>query len=181
MNYFKKLRIKIGNYLLNRKLKKRNYKPIICNLKHAKKIGIIYDSLSNEDLSAIKKVEKSYINQNIKVELLGFSNAKIIQDNLIGDNNHHYVCIKDLNWLFQPKSELLKEFIAKDFDILINLYTNEDFCTEVIVRSSYAKFKVGPAHLNKNMHDLMIDGGEKKNNILYLNEQISYYLGIINS
>ena len=95
------MRIKIGNYLLNRKLKKRNYKPVICNLKNAKKIGIIYDSISNEDLSAIKKIEKSYINQNIKVESLGFSNAKIIQDNLIGDNSHHYVCIKDFNCYFK--------------------------------------------------------------------------------
>ncbi len=181
MNYFKKLRIKIGNYLLNRKLKKRNYKPVICNLKSARKIGIVYDSLSEDDLSAIKKIEKFYLSLHINIELLGFSNAKLIKDNLIGDNQRHYACTKDFNWLFQAKSELLKEFISKDFDILINLYTHDEFCIEYIIMSSMAKFKVGPSHLNKQMHDFMIDGGNKKNNIIYLNEQISHYLNILNN
>ncbi len=179
MNYFKKLRIKIGNYLLNRKLKKRIQTPVICNLKNAKSIGIVYNSLSDQDINAIKKVEKAY--QNINVELLGFSNSKMLKDNQISDQKHYFICLKDFNWLFQPKSELLKEFISKDFDILINLYTKEEFCIEYIIRSSYAKFKVGPAHLNQQMHDLMIDGGEKKDNILYLNEQIDHYLSIINN
>ncbi len=180
MNYFKKLRIKISNYLLNRKLKKRIQKPVICNLNNAKTIGIVYNSLSEQDLSAIKKVEKAYLNLNVNVELLGFSNSKALKDDQIGDQKHHYACLKDFNWLFQPKSDLLKDFLSKDFDILINLYTNEEYCIEYIVRFSYAKFKVGPAHLNKQMHDLMIDGGEKKDNILYLNEQIDHYLSIIN-
>jgi hypothetical protein len=181
VNYFKKLRIKIGNYLLNRKLKKRNYTPVICNLKNANKIGIIYNTLSEADLSAIKKIEKSYLNQNIKVELLGFSSSKTIKNNLIGDINHHYICLRDFNWFFQAKSNLVKEFIIKDFDILINLYTKDEFCIEYIIRSSYAKFKVGPAHLNDIMHDLMIDGGAKNNNIEYLNEQISHYLTLLNN
>ncbi len=181
MNYLKKLRIKIGNYLLNRKLKKRIQTPVICNFKNAKSIGIVYNSLSENDLKAIKKVEKAYRNLNLEVELLGFSNSKNLKDNQISDQKHHFICLKDFNWLFQAKSHLLKEFISKEFDILINLYTIEEFCIEYIVRSSFAKFKVGAAHLNPQMHDLMIDNGEKKDNILYLNEQIDYYLNILSN
>lgn len=181
MNYLKKLRIKIGNYLLNRKLKKRIQKPITCNLQNAKSIGIVYNSLRDEDVSSIKKIIKTYQNRNIKVDLLGFSNSKKIKDDQIGDKNNNFICLKDFNWLFQAKSELLKDYISKEFDILINLYTQEEFCVEYIIRSSLAKFKVGPAHLNKQMHDLMIDSGERKDNILYLNEQIDHYLSIINN
>ena len=71
MNYLQNISIKIGAYLLKQKLKKSERKPIICNLKQAKTVGIIFDSLSKNDFKTVKNLEAVLKEQNIKVEILG--------------------------------------------------------------------------------------------------------------
>ncbi|MCW3807241.1 DUF6913 domain-containing protein [Plebeiibacterium marinum] len=172
------MRIRIGRYLLNRKLKKKNHTPVICNLENAKHIGIIYNAMSAKDMEAAKKIEKFYLSKNINVETLGFSNSKVLNETLISDQRHYYIGLKDYNWVFQPKSDMLKDFISKKFDILVDLYTLDDFCIEYIVKTSESKFLVGAAHINPQMHDFMIDCGNRKDDVTYLGEQINHYLSV---
>ncbi len=181
MNYFKKLRIKIGAFLLKLKLRKVKHDTIICNLTQAKYIGIVFNSLSENQIKVVKKVETYYHSKNINVETLGFCNLKKCNETHIGDKNHHFVSLLDFNWFFQAKSEILKNFINKEFNILINLYNEDEFPLEYILKTSNAGFKVGSANTNNEMHDLMIDVGKRKDDIEYLSEQMNHYLNIINN
>ncbi len=181
MNYFKKLRILIGAFLLRRKLKNIKRTPIICNVDNAKSIGIVFNSSKKEDMASIKKLETMFKQKNIPFEVLGYIPSKHKPDELIGDSHHHYICLNDFNWLFQPKSELIHQFIQKDFDILIDLYQEDEFPIEYILKISQARFKVGCAHVNNELHDLMIDVEKKKDDATYLSEQILHYLSMLNN
>jgi len=179
--FLKKLRTRIGRYLLKVKLNKTKRTVLICNLNKAKTIGIVFNAESGSDYELVKRIEKDYLKNNIKIEILGFTNKKQNNDNLIGDKSHHFINIKDFSWLFQPKSEILKTFINNKFDILINLYPEDIFCIEYIIMASNSPFKVGGAHLNSEMHDLMIDVGDKKDDLGYLIQQINHYLSLLNN
>ncbi len=175
------MRTKIGSYLLSKKIKQLNLKPVVCNLKQAQKIGLVFNAHSDKSIKAIKGIEKYYLDKNITIETMGFSHTKHLNSMLIGDKNHHYVCLKDFNWFYKPKNPLIKDFMDKRFDILINLFTENDFPVEYMVCASQANFKVGSAHLNNKMHDFMIDIGNKKDDITYLASQINHYLNILNN
>nr|WP_075589997.1 hypothetical protein [Labilibacter marinus] len=151
-----------------------------CNLKQAKSVGLIFNSTIEKDRQTIKKIESDLKDLNIKVEVMGFSPLKPNGDTLIGDTNHHYIGIKDFNWFYKPKNELIAQYTNNSFDILIDLYQEEQFEHEYILKTSLAKFKVGCAHLDKGLHDLMIDVGDKKGNSVYLSEQINHYLSVLN-
>lgn len=175
------MRIKIGAYFLNQKLKSLNIKTIACNLNQAKNIALVFNADSSNDVNALKIIEKYYRDKKIQVQTIGFSNSKHLNETFIGDKTHHFVCLKDFNWLFLPKKYLQETFLNNKFDILVNLYTQNTIAAEYLVRCSKAKFKVGSAHQNKQMHDLMIDTGDKKDDIIFLSNQVNYYLGILNT
>ncbi len=181
MNYIKKLRIYIGAFLLKQKIKNKKRTPVICNLKQAKDIGIVFNSANKNDIKTIKKFESFCKQSNIKLDILGYCNEKKSEDTLIGDSNHHYINVKDFNWFFQPKNSLIEHFSQTPYDILINLYQEEEFPIEYILKCSIAKFKVGCSHLNNAMHDMMIDVTKKQGDSDYLYEQIMHYLDILNN
>ncbi len=173
--------MRIGAFLLKHKLKKRKRTPIICNLGQAKNIGLLFNSDIHADRETVKKLESFLKQENKTIEVLGYSNIKKNDNPLIGDKNHHYVYTNDFNWFYKPKNELINQFILNDYDILIDLYQDEEFPVEYMVKTSNAKFKVGCAHLDKGLHDLMIDVSKKKGDSLYLSEQLKHYLSIINN
>ncbi|TLX74379.1 hypothetical protein E9993_12890 [Labilibacter sediminis] len=181
MNYLNNIRVKISAYLLNQRLKKNKRNPIICNLKQAKTVGILFNSVLKEDIKTVKQLEADLKEQNTKVEILGFANIKRNGETLIGDNQHHYIYKNDFNWIYKPKNPELQSFLTKKYDILINLYQDDIFAVESMVKTSDATFKVGCAHLHPSWHDLMIDVGSKKGDSNYLSEQINHYLSMINS
>lgn len=175
------MRNKISKYLLKRKIKKLNIKTVSCNLNQAKKVGLIYNAHNINNINALREIEKFYLDKKIDVETLGFAHTKHLSDMLIGNAKHHYVCLQDFDFFFLPKKHLIDSFLNNKFDILINLYTHNHYTLESLVCLSKAKFKVGSAHLNSQMHDLMIDVGDKKEDINYLSTQINHYLSILNT
>jgi len=181
VNYFKKLRIRIGAFLLKQKLKKQKRTPIICNINQAKTIGLIFNCTIDADRQTVRDLESFFRQSNKTVEVLGYSNVKKNGDPLIGDANHHYIYCNDFNWFFKPKNELIDNFISNQYDILIDLYQDEEFPVEYMLKLSRAKFKVGCAHLDKGLHDLMIDVSKKKGDSSYLSEHLKHYLSILNN
>ncbi len=179
MQFIKNIRIKIGQYLLNNKLKKTKRQLHMSNLKHAKYIGIVFNNMSDNDFSLVKSLENEYKAQQKKVEILGFCNDKNTYTNAIGDLKHCYTNLKGFNWFFQPKATEINEFINKKFDILINLYPENEFPVDYIIQASKASFKVGSLQMNQEIHDMIIDNSKKMNDTKYLSDQINYYLNMI--
>jgi hypothetical protein len=180
MKYLRKIRIFIASFFLKFKLKKTTRNIKICNLQDAKRIGLIFNSSDLDNKSLISMIERLYKDKGIITQVLGYAEKQNKEVTLISDPYHLYVTRKDFNWLFYPKNPSVIEFMNNEYDILINLYTQEEYPIEYLVRLSKACFKVGSAHTKTTMHDLMIDTGERKHDIKYLSDQINHYLSIIN-
>jgi hypothetical protein len=180
MKYLKKIRIYIASFFLKIKLKKYKRNIKTCNLQNAKQIALIYNSNIPGNKKILSSLENIYKEKGILVHVLGYSANPNMEEILISDRTHLYLTHKDFNWLYHPKNPSVIDFINKEYDILINLYTQDEFTIEYLVRLSKACFKVGSAHLKTTMHDLMIDTGEHKHEINYLSSQINHYLSTIN-
>ncbi len=181
MNYLKKLRIFIGAFLLKLKLKKTNHTPVICNLNEAKRIGIVFNSDNENDRKTAKELDLFFTQSHVQVQLLGYSRFKNNKSNLLSDKSHDYIHPQDFNWFYSPKNPAINNFIQHHFDILINLYQDSEFEVEYIVKLSNAGFKVGCAHLDNTMHDLMIDVSKNKDDSSYLSTHLKHYLSILKS
>ena len=91
-----------------------------------------------------------------------------------------FVTLKDINWYYKPKGVPVDNFINEDFDVLIDLVTNDCLPMEFLQALAHARFKVGKYNEDKkDVYDLMINVKEVKN-INYLIEQVHHYLTIIN-
>ncbi len=181
MQFIKDLRTNVGQYLLTNKLKKSKRQVRACNLSQARNIGIVYNSLSKEDNDIVKNLEKEYKKVGKTIEIIGFCNDRVNNGDQIGDKSHTYINLKDFSLFFQPKTPEINSFIEKKFDILINLYPENEFPVDYIIKSSQAFFKVGSTKANKEFLDLMIEIPPNNNDIKYLSEQINKYLNMLNN
>ncbi|GAF04316.1 DUF6913 domain-containing protein [Saccharicrinis fermentans] len=181
MNYLTNIRIRLGAFILKQKLKKKKRTPVICNLKQAKNIGIVYDTSIANNRQSVTKLESYFKELEMNIEVLGYAHVKKEENTLIGDNHHHYIYAQDFNWYYKPKNEMIEHFIQAPLDIIINLYQEEEFAIEYIIKMSNAKFKVGCAHIEESLHDLMIDVSKHKGDTEYLIENVKHYLNILNN
>jgi len=181
VNYFKNIRIRLAAFLLKQKLKKKKRTPVTCNLKQAKNIGIVYNTSIKNDRQSVTKLESYFKDLKMKVVVLGYAPEKNEENTLIGDQHHHYIYGQDFNWYYKPKNILIEEFIQEPLDIIINLYQEEEFAIEYVLKMSNAKFKVGCAHTEEGLHDLMIDVSKQKGDAAYLIENVKHYLAILNN
>ena len=75
------------------------------------------------------------------------------------------------------KNESLKEFIDKDYDVLINFYAEDKIELHFVAAASKAKFKVGFAEVDNRINDLII-GSATNNTNLFMTE-LKKYLKIL--
>lgn len=175
------LKRKIATYFLKRKLSNRKRTVKAQNLKSAKSIGILFEVGTHNEDTVIERFIESLKADGKKVYSIGFiQNAKEENDFKISMYEYFYTK-KDLNWLGFPSIEKTGKFLARDFDILIDLCINDNFSTEYILSHSNAKLKVGKTGGYKDEFcDLLIDIKEH-NDTQYLIEQIKNYLQKINT
>ena len=86
--------------------------------------------------------------------------------------------LKDLNWYYKPQNYIIKNFLEKDYDILINLCTSNCVPVKYLAGGSKAKFKVGKYEQDLSIYDMMID--VKKDTLSALITEVKHYLNLIN-
>ncbi|MFV0522263.1 MAG: DUF6913 domain-containing protein [Mangrovibacterium sp.] len=157
----------LNNTWLKSELKKKNRLKSFVNINNAATIGLIWQ---NEDIEATTYLIELLQNRNIVIEKLCFANTP----------GEMVFSKKDFSFFGRPKSDIVKEFINKPFDILIDITKDSTFEIKVIRALSKAKFKVGSSVSDSNYLDLniQIKGGAKS---MYLVEQILFYLEAINN
>lgn len=173
------LKESIGNFVLNYKLKRFTRNRGVYNLDTAKTIGVIFNGTNQQTYEIARSFIKYLMAGEIKVEALGFVNSKEVLDFYSYQTGVSFFSKKNLNWYNKPKNPVIDEFIAKDFDILLDLTIETDFPIKYIVSLSKAKFKVGRLIEGADYLDFMIDISKNKKHI-YLVEQINHYLSLIN-
>jgi hypothetical protein len=166
-----KLRTKIANLELERKVDGLSRKTKVYNFDTAKTVVVIW---SSEEEEAFRIIQKALKEKNISLQSLYYNtNKKAVPEDI---NSFYKV---QLNWLGFAKEGPAVDFLQKEPDILIDLSIKKQFPVEVLVKLSKAAFKVGYSSGENNPYDLNIDIHQKPEPN-YLAEQIINYLNLIN-
>jgi len=163
----------IGNRILGKKLRNQKRSVMVCNLKNAQNIGILYNATEYVSFEIIKEFTKQ-LSQNISnVSILGYVDSKKLIDHYLYRKGFDFFSRNDLNWYYKPISAVAEAFIKKPFDLLIDLSLEPCYPIQYIVALSPATFKVGKFSPDEKYLDLMIDTEKEDEQMKRVHEEIT--------
>jgi hypothetical protein len=175
---FKSIRRKIGNSILQKRLRNRRREKSISNFETSKLIGVVFKTDSQSDFEIVKRFLHFLSELDNKVVALCFIDSNKVPDYYLLRKGYNFFSKRDLNLFFLPKTYFILDFIEKPFDILINLCTDNSFPLTYITGLSKAKLKIGKFWEDQNLFDVMIDI-KKDNSVNYLIEHIKHYVPVL--
>jgi hypothetical protein len=174
-----KIRIKIGEYLLKRKLEKRERQIVFHNLKNIKTTGIVFEALPTENITHVKSFIAELKKYGIETKALGYAHEHRKHLDLIGGSTINYVSKDDFNFFYESKDKVIDEFVSKKFRLLIVYCENDYFPLKYISSLSLAEMKAGEQGVCDENLDFMIQLTERKG-LYELQKQLIRYLSTIN-
>ncbi len=139
-----------------------------------KKVGILVFDKEFNDLEWLSNLAKTLkINAN-ELEILSLVSLKKEEVSIFTNTFSE----KEIGWKGTLKSQVIKDFVAKDFDLLINFYETENLALQLVTAISKAKFKVGIFKADENLNDLIIQT-KLKDQTIFKTELVKY-LNILN-
>lgn len=160
-------------------LKRLNRYRKYTNLAGAESIGILFDASQEQNYLIVYDFARQLLDQQKKIKALGFINGTNIPHYCHPLLSFDYFTLKDLNWYKKPVSQFVRDFISLEFDIAINLDTNNIKYLTYVTGLSLSRFKVGKYRPeNTKYFDLMIDVKDSGNIELLLKE-ITHYLTVL--
>ncbi len=182
MELVENIRLKIGEFILAKKLANSRRKVYYSNLSVVKNIGIVWDASNLNEFQSLSRFYQTMQEKNINVKILGYFPGKDLPDQYTAIR--FLTCIKksELNFLLLPVSPESGSFINNHFDILIDVNFRNLFPLQYISSLSNARFKVGlfEPENGASPFDLMMEIKKPVDIDNYLNETIQY-LGMIKS
>ncbi len=182
MKWFDRIKEWMGRRRLLRELP-RDRKPIAKNLALARKVAIVYVATDEKAFTHVKNYVK-----RVKEELgisqimaLGLCDEKSLPHYLHPRLNFEAITLKDLNWYRIPQGNTVQNFMADEYEVLIDLSLEDRLPVQYIVAKSRARFKVGRySESNKRILDMMIDMAGSQS-LSQLIQQTHHYLLMVNS
>ncbi len=157
-------------------------KPIARNIGMARKVAIVYvvddEAAHNQVRNYVKRIKEEL--GISKVMALGYFDDKVLPHFLHARLNFDAICQKDLNWYRIPAGNTVENFMAEEYDIIIDLTLKDRLPIQYIVAKSRARFKVGRlSEGNKRILDMMIDMAGSQS-LPQLIQQMHHYLMMVN-
>ena len=178
IQFLENFKQKVGDYVFRRDLKHNDRKREVHNLHTAQSIGILYDATDLKDMILVSEFVNDLFKTKKDVKALGFVNRNELTHHHMPMLQFDFFFLKDLNWYYKPQNYIIKNFLEKDYDILINLCTSNCVPVKYLAGSSKAKFKVGKYEQDLSIYDMMID--VKKDTLSVLISEVKHYLNLIN-
>ena len=176
---FYNLRIKIGRYYYKKEQLQTNRNCQMTNLQDARKIGILYTLDDVPDYDRVCDFVSLLQGNHKEVKALGFVKNKNLIQRFLPKISYDFFSKRDLTWFYKPIHTQVKDFIEKEFDLLIDLSLHDNFPLKYISGLSKALLRVGSfSDENSDYYDLMIDLKPTMTTEEYLG-QIQHYLTII--
>jgi hypothetical protein len=163
----------IGARILEKKLRNQKRSVTVCTIKHAQNIGILYNATEYVSFEIIKEFTKKLSQNNSNVSILGYVDSKKLIDHYLYRKGFDFFSRNDLNWYYKPISEVTTAFIAKPFDLLIDLSLETCYPVQYIVALSPATFKVGKFSPDEKYLDLMIDTEKEDEQMKKVHDEIT--------
>lgn len=124
-----------------------------------KTIGLIYIVGEEKDQIEFTNFVSSLQSEGKEIRALGIINYKNIPHYCYPKLSYDYLTLKDINWIKKPTGAKYKDFIKKDFDLLINFDQTNNSTLNYIAAVASAGCKTGIFNEeNQNIYDLMIEG-----------------------
>ena len=178
---FGKIRTKIGEYYFHQEQSRSWHLRKMTNLREAKKIGILYTLNEVPDYDRVSDFVTQLQHDNKEVKALGFVRNKNLVTRFLPKISYDFFSRQDINWFYKPIHTQVKDFIEKEFDLLIDLSMNDNFSVKYIAGLSSALCRVGRfSEGNSDYYALMIDAKPAMSIDDFLG-QIRHYLTIINT
>jgi hypothetical protein len=150
------------------------------NLLDAKRIGILYTLNDVPDYDRVSEFVAKLQGSHKEVKALGFVRNKNLIQRFLPKISFDFFSKRDLTWFYKPIHTQVKDFIDKEFDLLIDVSLTDSFPLKYIAGLSNALLRVGRfSEENTAYYDLMIDMKPTMTSEEYLG-QIQHYLTIIN-
>lgn len=163
MEFINNLKYKYGLYRLRKDFRKPENNAIVCNLRDVKSLGILFNATKEEDFIIVRDFVHKWRKFIPQIIVLGFVDQKELSNYHIQPLEYKFFCYKDLNWYFKPNEDSVKDFVQKEFDILMDLNLTENLSVRFVVAESVALFKTGRyCEIEPNYYDLMINVQDKK-------------------
>ena len=168
-------------FVLKRESRRISRGRQICNLNNASRIGIVYYLPDETTYRKVSAFVKQLQDSGKKVKALGYVESKMLTGMFLPKLSYDFLYPSGLSWNYKPVSIPAKDFIESEFDILIDLSTEDILPLLFITALSRAKFKAGMQSADRaGFLDLMISLQEKQE-LDELITQIDHYLSIINT
>ena len=176
----KKIKLKIGHYILRKAIIKHNHSPQLITLSQAKKVAFLFDAQSSQSVAEVKSFLKYFLKLNIDVDVLGFIDGVKNKKEYISTLHINYFNMNDVNFFGVPNSRKIDTFINKKYDFLINLSLENSFCTKYLALLSQSKYRIGVFSKERFFdYDLMFN--LKVKSLGYFIEYLIHYLELINT
>ncbi len=158
-------------------------RPIARNIGAARKVAIVYmvedEVAHNHVRNYVKRLKEELGLSNIMA--MGFSDEKTMPNFLHAKLNFDAICQKDLNWYRIPQGNAVENFMAEEYEIIIDLTLQDRLPIQYIMAKSRARFKVGRySESNKKILDMMIDMAGSQS-LPQLIQQVHHYLMMVNA
>ncbi|MCX6278397.1 MAG: hypothetical protein NT004_09905 [Bacteroidetes bacterium] len=175
-----KLRKKIGQYYFRKENLRVERQCQMTNLKDARKIGILYTLDNVPDYELVSQFVAQLQGEHKEVKTLGFVKNKNLVQRFLPKLSFDFFSKRDLTWFYKPIHKQVRDFIEREFDLLIDLSLYDSFPLNYISGLSNALLRVGKfSEENNDYYELMIDLKPSLTSEEYLG-QIQHYLTVIN-
>ncbi|MEI6682400.1 MAG: hypothetical protein WCO44_07220 [Bacteroidota bacterium] len=176
---FHNLRIRIGQYYFKKEQSQSARQCKMTSLQDAKRIGILYTLDEVPDYDFVSEFVSQLQGKHKEVKALGFVKNKNLIQRFLPKISYDFFSRRDLTWFYKPIHTQVRDFIEKEFDLLIDLSMQDNFPLKYISGLSNALLRVGKfSEENTEYYDLMIDMKPTMTTADYLG-QIQHYLTII--
>ncbi|WP_378172926.1 DUF6913 domain-containing protein [Aquimarina sp. SS2-1] len=139
-----------------------------------KSLAVLIDASQSVNVLSVLKLANELGVKSDRLKVMGY---KEDQKEISDDKDAAYYNDKSFSVNGSVKSNSLNDFIKKEYDVLINFYSESKLELDYVAAASNAKFKVGFAEIDNRINDLVI-GVDNQDNNLFISE-LKKYLKIL--
>lgn len=158
----------IESHLKKRELTK---KPI----RSLSNLAVLIDASQSVNILSVVKLANELGVKSDRLTVMGYKDD---EKDIADDGSAAYYNFKSFAMSGTIQSTSLKDFVNKDYDVLINFYAEEKLGLNYVAAASKAKFKVGFAEVDNRINDLVI-GSSMNDTNLFIRE-LKKYMKILN-
>ncbi|MBC7383304.1 MAG: hypothetical protein H7296_10000 [Bacteroidia bacterium] len=179
MKLIDKIKNKIGRFLLHKGISKNKNGRSLPSFEQLLDIGIVYNANEKNNEEKINLFANYLRGQGKKVFMLGYVDAKILPPSKKFHITSEYFWKEKLTKFNLPDAVKIGRFLETPFDLLMNIYYEDELPLQAISVYSRAKYRIGAKIPNALVYnDTVIDTSTNKD-LQNLASQMVHYLKVV--